>query len=61
SALAHSGEETYVYLEIFDDTMEGRVEYPVSDLGDVLGIEIGQDLESARIAVSENLDAILEY
>ncbi len=61
AAFAHSGEEAYVYLEIFDDTMEGRVEYPVSDLGDVLGIEIPQDEEGARQAVADNSDSILDY
>lgn len=60
-ASAHSGEEAYVYLDIFDDSIEGRVEYPASDLGDVLGIEIPQDAESADAVVAENVDSILEY
>lgn len=60
-ASAHSGEEAYVYMEVFDDSMEGRVEYPVSDLADVLDLEIPDDPEGAEAAIEANLDTILDY
>ena len=39
---AHSGEESYVYLDIYDSTIEGRVEYPTADLNEVLGTDIAE-------------------
>ncbi len=38
AAGAHSGKQSYVYVSIFSDSMEGRVEYPVLDLATALGI-----------------------
>ncbi|MFT6392537.1 MAG: hypothetical protein ACJA14_002063, partial [Ilumatobacter sp.] len=40
---AHSGTQSYVYLEIFDDAIAGRVEYPIDDLNEVLGLDIAND------------------
>ncbi len=60
-ASAHSGEESYVYLSIFDTSIEGRVEFPVTDLGDVLGLDIPQDEAGASTAISASLTAIQQY
>lgn len=60
-AIGHSGQEAYVYLEVYDDGTEGRVEYPVADLGDILGIEIPQDGDGAKAAVEANFDQIVAY
>jgi hypothetical protein len=43
TASAHSGTQSYVYLEIFDDAIAGRVEYPIDDLNEVLGLDIAED------------------
>lgn len=61
AAHAHSGEESYVYLDIFDDGLEGRVEFPVKDLNEVLGIDIPQDEAGAITATEANLEAIQAY
>ena len=60
-ARAHSGEESYVYLSIFDTAIEGRVEFPVADLGEVLGLEIPQDEPGATAAISASLPATQQY
>jgi hypothetical protein len=38
-ASAHSGKQSYLYVSLFEDGVEGRVEIPVVDLGPVLGID----------------------
>lgn len=58
---AHSGEESYVYLSIFDTSIEGRVEFPVTDLGEVLGLDIPQDEGGASAAISASLTEIQQY
>ena len=60
-ASAHSGEESYVYLQIYDDGLEGRVEFPVNDLNEVLGLDIPQEEEAALAATAEHLSLIQEY
>lgn len=60
-ANAHSGTQSYVYLEIFDSTIEGRVEYPVDDLNEVLGLRIPSDPDGALAGAEANLAAIHEY
>ncbi len=60
-AAAHAGEETYLYVEIDDDGVEGSVQYPVADLGAVLGIEIPQDESGLRAAVEANYESIISY
>lgn len=60
-AVAHSGEESYVYLDIFDNSIEGRVEYPVSLLGEVLDLDIPQDEPGASSAVEKSLQSIQMY
>ena len=48
---AHSGTQSYVFLEIFDTAIAGRVEYPIKDLNSVLGLDI-------PIGTTETLDAL---
>lgn len=61
AAFAHSGEESYVYLDLYDNTVEGRVEYPVADIGEILAIEIPEDVSGASTAVEANLDVLQNY
>ena len=58
---AHSGTQSYVYLEIFDSSIEGRVEYPVADLNEVLGLEIPSDPEGALAGAEANLATLHAY
>ncbi len=39
-ASAHSGKQSYLYLSIFDDGVEGRVEIPAVDLGPAIGVDL---------------------
>lgn len=59
-ASAHSGEESYVYLDIYDTSIEGRIELPIIDVNDVLGLDIPQG-EEADAAVAANLRTLQEY
>ena len=61
AAAAHSGEESYVYLDIYDDTVEGRVEFPISDVNEVLGLDIPEDEAGAAPAVEANLGTLQRY
>ncbi len=61
AASAHSGNQSYVYLDIYDSTVEGRIEYPVSDLNEILGLDIPTDLDGALAAAEANLDALHAY
>lgn len=58
---AHSGIQSYVYVSITDSSIDGRVEYPMNDLGDVLGIEFPSDPAAAEEAAVANADAIQSY
>jgi hypothetical protein len=40
SASAHSGKQSYLYVSIFDDGVEGRVEFPAVDLGPAIGVDL---------------------
>ncbi len=57
-AAAHTGKQSYVYLDIFDSTIEGEIHYPVKDLNEVLGLDIPNDLDGA-VAWAEANPAIL--
>lgn len=60
-AHAHSGKQSYLYLSIYDETVEGRVEMPVGDLGRVLGLDIPTNTSGARAAIGEFTDPIIGY
>jgi len=60
-ATAHTGQESYVWLQIFDETIEGRVEFPVSDLNEVLELDIPQEPAEAAVVVESNLALITGY
>jgi hydrogenase/urease accessory protein HupE len=60
-AEAHNGVESYVYLDIFDDTIAGNIQYPVTDLNELLGLSIPQDRQGAFDAMTANLDTLHAY
>jgi HupE / UreJ protein len=60
-ANAHSGVESYVYLELFETSIEGRIEYPIADLNAVLGLAIPQDETGALAGIESSLDLIYSY
>ena len=58
---AHSGTQSYVYLDIYDSSIEGRIEYPVADLNEVLGLSIPSDVDGALEGAEANLATIHAY
>ncbi|MDH4170174.1 MAG: HupE/UreJ family protein [Acidimicrobiia bacterium] len=62
SASAHTGEQSYIYLQVFDDGVEGRLEFPVRDLNRVLGLDIDEDDRDPALAdLAAANDAIVAY
>lgn len=61
SAAAHSGKQSYVYVSLFADGVDGRVEYPIADIADVLDLEAPTDVAAQRAFVSDHTDAIIGY
>ena len=60
-AAAHTGEQSYVYLDIYDSSIEGEIHYPVSDLNDVLGTSIPDDPDDAAEWADANAEVIYAY
>lgn len=60
-ASAHSGDESYLYLDIYDSSVDGRVEFPIDDLNDVLGLDLPLDEDGAIAAAEDNRRLIHSY
>jgi hypothetical protein len=60
-ASAHSGKQTYLYVNLFDDGVDGRVEFPAADLGAVLGFDFGASAGQAAAVADANADEIRAY
>lgn len=60
-AEAHSGSQSYVYLEIYDEIIAGNIQYPIADINEVLGLSIPQDRAGASSAIEANLGALQAY
>ncbi len=65
-ASAHTGDQSYLYLDILDGTIEGRVEYPISDINEVLDLGLRRDeagffadVEAVRADIVDYTDAHL--
>ena len=61
TAHAHSGNQSYVYLEIFDTAIAGRVEYPIKDLNRLLDLDIPIGEPDTLSAVLDHADLIQAY
>lgn len=60
-AHAHSGEESYIYLNISQDSIEGQVELPISDVNTVLGLDLPDGGDGMRAAVDDEAGTIIDY
>ena len=60
-AEGHTGDQSYVYLDIFDESIEGGIHYPIEDLNDVLGLDIPDDPEGATAWAEANPGIIHGY
>lgn len=57
---AHTGEQAYLYLDILDGRIEGRIEYPVRDVNRALGLDLPESGE-ALAALGDDLDLLQDY
>ncbi|MEM9463901.1 MAG: HupE/UreJ family protein [Actinomycetota bacterium] len=60
-ASAHRNDESYLYLDIGDDDLRGRVELPYQDIRDVLGLELEGDEDALRAEIEDNLELLQDY
>lgn len=60
-AWAHSGEESHIFLQVYDTTIEGRVEFPINDFNEVLGMSIPNDVDAAAAALDDVIDDVHAY
>ena len=60
-ASGHTGDQSYVYLDIYDDTIAGEVQLPIADVNEVLGLSIPEDEAGASAAVEANLATLQAY
>jgi hypothetical protein len=60
---AHAGGQSYLYLDITESAVGGRVEAPIGDLNQALGLDIDVDVDGDEIAaqVADNADEIYAY
>ena len=61
AAFGHSGNQSYVYLDIYDSSIEGRVEYPVNDLNEILGTDIPTDVDGALAGAEQQRELLYAY
>jgi len=60
-AHAHSGAHSYVFVEVGDAFITGNVQFPITDLNEVLSLSIPQDEVGALAAMHERRDVIEGY
>jgi hypothetical protein len=57
---AHTGDASYLYIDIVDGRIEGRIEYPVRDVNRVLGLDLPES-GAAMEALGDDLDLVQAY
>ena len=58
---AHSDQQSYLYLDVTDRSLGGRVEVPWVDLREVLGLELEGDGDALLAELEANRDRIGDY
>lgn len=61
TAGAHRNDESYLYLDVGDATLNGRVEMPYPDLRSVLGLEVSGTADEILAEFEANLDMLQTY
>ncbi len=61
TADAHRNDESYLYLDVGDAALNGRVEMPYPDLRQVFGLEIAGTDAEVRAEIEANLDELQRY
>jgi len=60
-ASAHRNDESYVYLDVGDDSLSGRVELPYPDLRSVFDFRLQGSEDDLRAEIEANLAMLQEY
>ncbi len=60
-ASAHSGNQSYLYIDVFKTSVSGRIEAPVSDINEVIGLDIDGTDEEVSAALDANLAKLGAY
>jgi hypothetical protein len=61
TASAHAGDQAYVYLDITEKAVGGRIETPIGDLNSTLGLDIGGTEAEIIAEVNANITEIHDY
>lgn len=60
-AAAHTGDQTYLYLDVTDTTLSGRIEAPARDLRGGLGLSLEGDDEVVIAELEANQERLHDY
>lgn len=60
-ASAHRGEQSYLYLDVNVEDLEGRVEFPYTDIREVFGLALTDSPEAIQAELEDNIDELLAY
>ena len=58
---AHTGDQSYVYLDTTEDALGGRVELPYADVRSVLGLSLEGSPEEVEAEIAANGDRLRRY
>ncbi len=58
---AHSGDQSYLYVDVTETSLGGRVELPFGDLEEVLGLDLGGSDQEILAELQANRTAIAAY
>ncbi|MEM9565000.1 MAG: HupE/UreJ family protein [Actinomycetota bacterium] len=60
-ASAHRGEQSYLYFDVTETELEGRVEFPYTDVREVFDLELEGSSEEIQAELEANLDELIDY
>ena len=61
AASAHRNDESYLYMDVGDSTLSGRVELPYPDIRTVFGLRLSGSVAEIRAEVDANLELLQQY
>ncbi len=61
AAAAHSGNQSYIYLDVTENSLSGRHELPYADLRPTLGLTLEGTDEEVLAEINANVDALYAY
>ena len=67
AASAHEIDQSYIFLDVYEDELEGRVEFTAADINEILGLDItevhdGPDpIDELKAEIDTHRDVILGY